>query len=110
MRNGASVEMKNHDFQLRPSLSKPTRFISMRKLTATLCLTIAVLLGVTGCKTANTLGESLGYAENNEWDKQKWMRLAEEGYAYAQYNLGFRYEIGFGVPKDYKTAVTAASG
>ena len=31
--------------------------------------------------------------------------LAEQGDAYAQYNLGVMYDNGQGVPKDYKTAV-----
>ena len=31
--------------------------------------------------------------------------LAEQGDAYAQYNLGVMYDKGQGVPKDYKTAV-----
>ncbi len=30
---------------------------------------------------------------------------AEQGNAYAQFNLGFMYDNGQGVPKDYKTAV-----
>ena len=32
-------------------------------------------------------------------------RLAEQGYAYAQYNLGAMYEQGQGVPQDYKEAL-----
>jgi hypothetical protein len=34
-----------------PTHSKSTKLISMRKLTATLCLTLAVLLGSVGCQT-----------------------------------------------------------
>ena len=44
--------MKMHGFQSLPSLSKPTRFISMRKLTATLCLTLAVLIGSVGMSSS----------------------------------------------------------
>ena len=36
----------------------------------------------------------------------KWYRLsAEQGYAEAQFNLGFMYDNGEGVPQDYKEAV-----
>jgi hypothetical protein len=36
----------------------------------------------------------------------KWYKLAaEQGYASAQYNLGYMYDKGKGVPQDYKTAV-----
>ena len=45
IRNRVSVEMKIHDFQPQSLLSKPTRFIAMEKLTATLCLTLTVLFG-----------------------------------------------------------------
>jgi uncharacterized protein len=35
----------------------------------------------------------------------KWYRLsAEQGYAFAESNLGFMYEEGQGVSKDYKEA------
>ena len=36
----------------------------------------------------------------------KWYRLAaEQGYAFAQFNLGVKYEKGQGVPQDYAEAV-----
>ena len=36
----------------------------------------------------------------------RWYRLAaDQGYAYAQYNLGVMYENGQGVPQDYAEAV-----
>ena len=44
--------MRMHDFRPLPSLSKPTRFISMRKQTATLCLTLAVLIGSVGMSSS----------------------------------------------------------
>ena len=34
-----------------------------------------------------------------------WKPLAEQGHAYAQYNLGLMYRNGKGVPEDYKQAV-----
>jgi len=36
---------------------------------------------------------------------REWRPLAKQGYAPAQYNLGFMYSKGQGVPQDYKTAV-----
>ena len=79
----------------------------MKRLTATLCLTIAVLLG------------SLGVSWGSDWEKgydayksgdyatalREWTPLAEQGDAYAQYNLGQMYRMGEVVPQDYKTAV-----
>lgn len=35
----------------------------------------------------------------------EWIPLAEQGYAKAQYNLGFMYDKGIGVPENDKTAV-----
>jgi TPR repeat protein len=36
---------------------------------------------------------------------REWTPLAEQGNARAQYNLGLMYENGYGVPKNYKTAM-----
>ena len=50
-----------------------------------------------------------GYESYNDGDYatalQEWKPLAEQGYAFAQYNLGILYEYGNGVPKDYAEAV-----
>ena len=50
-----------------------------------------------------------GYESYNDGDYatalQEWKPLAEQGYAFAQYNLGILYEYGNGVPKDYVEAV-----
>ena len=59
----------------------------MKRLTATICLTIAVHLGSAGVS----------------WGE--WKPLAEHGDASAQYTLGLMYARGDGVPQDYKTAV-----
>jgi len=67
---------------------------SMRNLTATLCLTIAVLLGSAGVSKSADYAIAL----------REWTPLAEQGDAYAQYNLGLMYERGQGVPQDYKIA------
>ena len=36
---------------------------------------------------------------------REWTPVAEQGDAFAQYNLGVMYDKGLGVPQDYKTAV-----
>ena len=36
---------------------------------------------------------------------KEWTPLAEQGNAYAQFNLGLMYKYGDGVPQDYSTAV-----
>ena len=36
---------------------------------------------------------------------REWKPLAKQGYASAQFNLGFMYDNGRGVPQDYKTAL-----
>ena len=50
-----------------------------------------------------------GYKAYNDGDYatalKEWKPLAEQGYAFAQYNLGILYEYGNGVPKDYAEAV-----
>ena len=61
----------------------------MRNLTATLCLTVAVLLVITGC--GNTL--------------RKLEPLAKQGDVNAQYNLGTMYQYGQGVTRNHQTAV-----
>ena len=38
-------------------------------------------------------------------DFRQTLQLAEQGYAYAQYNLGVMYENGRGVRQDYAEAV-----
>ena len=79
----------------------------MRRLTAILCLTLAVLLGSAGvCESADL---QKGLAAWNSGDYATALRelkpLAEQGDAYAQNNLGSMYESGHGVPQDNKTAV-----
>ena len=51
MRKGVSVEMM-HDFGPLPTHSKSTKLISMRKLSSTLCLMIAVLLAGAGASAS----------------------------------------------------------
>ncbi len=79
----------------------------MKNLTATLCLTIAVLLGSAGMSWSADFPK--GLTAYQSWDYatalREWTPLAEQGDADAQYNLGFMYRNGEGVPQDYETAL-----
>jgi len=79
----------------------------MRNLTATLCLTLAVLLfSPTEVWSADF---QKGWDAYNRGDYTTALReftpLAEQGDADAQFNLGWMYYEGRGVPQDYETAV-----
>ena len=78
----------------------------MRKLTATLCLTIAVLLGSAGGGWGADFQK--GGAAYLSGDYATALReikpLAEKGYDLAQLVLGMMYDSGKGVPQDYKAA------
>jgi TPR repeat protein len=79
----------------------------MRRLTATLCLTLAVLLGSAGMSVSQDFQK--GFDAYNRGDYAtalgEWTPFAEQGNADAQYNLGLMYDNGRGVPQDYKTAM-----
>jgi len=79
----------------------------MKRLTATLCLTIAVLLGSAGCDESADYQK--GYTAYKSGDYatalREWSPLAEQGNARAQTFLGMLYRNGQGVPRDDKTAV-----
>jgi TPR repeat protein len=78
----------------------------MRRLTAILCLTLAVLLGITG------VSESADFQKGADaWKKRdhatalrEWKPLAEQGHAGAQVGLGVMYESRKGIPQNDKTA------
>ena len=79
----------------------------MKRLTATLCLTIAVLLGSAGMSVSGDWEK--GYAAYKGGDYatalREWEPLAIQGDADAQTNLGVMYHRGDGVPQNDKTAV-----
>jgi hypothetical protein len=90
-----------------PNLTISCQTFPMRNLTATLCLTLAVLLGSAGMSVSQDFMKGF-----DAWDRgdfaialREWTPLAEQGDAVAQYNLGQMYHNGDGVPQDYKTAV-----
>ena len=79
----------------------------MRKLLPILLLTLAVLLGSAGISESADLQKGWDAYKNKDYATalREWKPLAEQGNADAQFNLGFMYEKGWGVPQDYKTAV-----
>jgi TPR repeat protein len=79
----------------------------MKKLTATLCLTLTLLLGSAGMSWSADFQKGLTAARSSDFATalREWKPLAEQGNADAQGNLGLMYEKGDGVPQDYKTAV-----
>ena len=79
----------------------------MRNLTATLCLTLAVLLGSAGMSWSADLDQGLTAYKSGDYATalREWTPLAEQGHADAQFNLGSMYEYGEGVPEDNNTAV-----
>jgi TPR repeat protein len=79
----------------------------MSKLTATLCLTIAVLLEVTRVSASPDIEKGLTAAQSGDFATplRGWTPLAKKGYTDAQYNLRLMYDDGQSVPKNDKTAV-----
>ena len=79
----------------------------MKNLTATICLTITVLLGGVGVSWGADLQKGLAAAQRGDFATalREWTPLAEQGDADAQFNLGVMYDKGEGVPQDDKTAV-----
>tara|TARA_B100000700_G_scaffold210911_1_gene231797 strand:+ start:1051 stop:1401 length:351 start_codon:yes stop_codon:yes gene_type:complete len=79
----------------------------MQKLTATLCLTIAVFLGSAGVSDSADYQKGLAAYKSGDFATtlREWTPLAEQGDARAQFNIGTMYFRGRGVPKDNKTAV-----
>ena len=79
----------------------------MRKLTATLCLTLALILGSLGVSWSADFQKGLTAYESGDYATalHEWTPLAKQSNAPAQSNLGAMYEKGQGVPRDYETAV-----
>ena len=79
----------------------------MKRLTATLCLTIAVLLGSVGMSASADFQKGFAAYKSGDYATalREWRPLAKQGDADAQFYLGGMYDTGRGVPQDYKTAV-----
>jgi uncharacterized protein len=75
----------------------------MRRLTAILCLTLDVLLGCAGTSWSADYRKGLDAFQRGDLATalREWELLAEQGDAFAQYNLGAMYASGNVVPKDY---------
>ena len=75
----------------------------MKKLTTTLCLTVALLFGCTGvCKSADFQKALTAHLSGDYATAlREWKPLAEQGNPRAQSNLGFMYANGQGVLQDY---------
>ena len=79
----------------------------MENLTATICLTLAVLLGSAGEGWSADFQKGVDAYNRGDYATalREWKPLAQQGHADAQFNLGVMYEKGRGVPQDDKTAV-----
>jgi hypothetical protein len=79
----------------------------MRKLTATLCLTLAVLFVSVGGSWGADFQKGLTAYESGDYAtaQREWTPLAEQGHMDAQHKLGNLYYKGNGVPKNNKTAM-----
>jgi TPR repeat protein len=75
----------------------------MRNLTATLCLTLAVLLGSAGVSVSQDIQKILDAFQRGDFATalREYTLAAEQGNATAQYNLGLMSYDGDGVPQDY---------
>ena len=89
----------------------------MRRLTAILCLTLAVLLGSAGVSESADLQKGWDAYKNKDYATalREWKPLAEQGNADAQNNLGVIYNNGWGVLLDFVRAhmwfnIAASSG
>jgi TPR repeat protein len=79
----------------------------MRNLTATLCLTVAVLVGSAGMSWCADYQKGYAAYESGDYSTavREWTPLAEQGDATSQTFMGMMYGRGEGVPQDYKAAV-----
>jgi uncharacterized protein len=79
----------------------------MKHLTATICLTLAVLHGSAGVSWSADFQKGQTAYQNGDFGTalREWKPLAEQGYARAQYLLGLMYVTGRGVPLNHNTAV-----
>ena len=79
----------------------------MKNLTATICLTLAVLVGSTGVSWSADFQKGFEASKSGDYATalREWSPLAKQGLAAAQFNLGLMYAFGRGVPQDYKAAV-----
>lgn len=78
----------------------------MKNLTATLCLTLALILGSAGVSWSADYNKGLAASQRGDHATalREWMPLAKQGDVGAQFAVGMVYLNGEGVPRDHKTA------
>jgi TPR repeat protein len=78
----------------------------MKNLTTILCLTLTLLIGSIGNSESADFQKGLTADQSGDFETalREWKRLAEQGNADAQFNLGVMYDNGTGVLQNYKTA------
>jgi len=79
----------------------------MKKLTATICLTLALLLGSVWVSESADFKKGVAAFKNGDYTTalHEWKPHAEQGVARAQSNLALMYANGKGVGRDYNAAV-----
>jgi hypothetical protein len=79
----------------------------VKNLTATICLTITLLLGSVGASWSADWNKGLTAFKSGDYATalREWTPLADKGNARAQNAMGSMYKQGLGVPKDDNTAV-----
>lgn len=79
----------------------------MKELNVTHSLILAIFLGSAGARVSNNFQKGLDAALKGDYAtaRREWKSLAEQGNAAAQFQFGWMYSKGEGVPQDDKTAV-----
>ena len=77
----------------------------MKRLTASICLTLTLLVGNPAFSADYQKGLTAYESGDFATTLREWTPLAEQGDASAQYGLGLMYAEGKGVPQDDETAV-----
>ena len=79
----------------------------MKKLTKTLCLTVALLFGTVRASESGDFQKGLNAYNSGKYATamREWRPLAEQGEAAIQNKIGHMYRHGLGVPKNDKIAM-----
>ena len=87
-----SPELSPVPFPL-PTHSKTSKLLPVRKLTATTCLTLTILLGNVGVSASAYFQKGVAADQSGDFVTvlREWTPLAEQGDIDAQFHLGVRY-------------------
>ena len=79
----------------------------MKKLTTTICLTVALLFGCAGVCKSGDFQKGTDAFDNKDYATalSEWKPLAERGNSDGQRSLGVLYALGLGVPRNPKAAL-----